>query len=390
MTMVDPRVVLQTIQSVIGTSTPVALHEPRFAGREWEYTKECLDTGWISSVGKFVDRFEAELARTCQAGHAIAVVNGTAALQIALVVAGVSPGEEVLMPALTFVATANAVAHCSAIPHFVDSEELTLGIDVTKLRRYLGEIAKLKADGCFNRATGRRIAAIVPVHIFGHPVDMDALSALAAEFRVPIVEDATEALGSEYKGRRVGSLSPLATLSFNGNKIVTTGGGGAILAGDQDLARRIKHLTTTAKKPHRWSYDHDAVAYNYRLPNINAAVGLAQLEQLDGFVAAKRRLAARYTDAFAGMNGIRFLTEPPFARSNYWLNTLLLESPDAALRDEILALTNDASVMTRPAWRSMHELPMYRECPCMDLSIAESLEARIINIPSSAVLGHAA
>jgi len=278
------------------------------------------------------------------------------------------------------------VAYCGAVPHFVDSEERTLGIDPARLGGYLTEAAELRRDGSHNRATGRRIKAVVPMHTFGHPVDLDPLLDVCQRFRIELIEDAAESIGTLYKGRHTGNWGRLSALSFNGNKIITTGGGGAILTNDEDLASRARHLTTTAKIPHRWEFAHDRVGYNYRLPNINAALGCAQLEQLPGFLARKRRLAERYAAAFEGIAGLRFVSEPEFARSNYWLNTLLLDEEMATARDRLLALTNDAGIMTRPAWTLMHRLPMFSGCPRMDLSIAESLERRIINIPSSAEL----
>lgn len=384
----EPSTVLATIRSVIGPfDEPVVLHEPQFSGREWDYVKECIDTGWVSSAGTFVDRFEAELARACEVKHAVAVVNGTAALHAALLVADVRPGDEVIVPALTFVATANAVAHCGAIPHFADSEVDTLGIAAAKLDRHLADIVQTSGADCINRLTGARIGAIVPMHVFGHPVDMDPLMSLAERFGLPVVEDATEAIGSSYKGRKLGSFGRLSTLSFNGNKTITTGGGGAILTNDADVARRAKHLTTTGKRPHAWAFEHDCIAFNYRLPNINAALGVAQLEQLDGFVRSKRRLAERYERAFDEVKGLRFFKERPFAYSNYWLNAVVLEERFTNLRDDILAVTNGAGIMTRPVWQLMHRLPMYRDCPRMDLAVAESLERRLINLPSSAKLG---
>jgi perosamine synthetase len=367
----------------------MALHEPRFGGHEWDYVKECIDTGWVSSVGKFVDRFEAELAETCGARHAVAVVNGTAALHVALLLCGVRPGDEVIVPALTFVATANAVSYCGAVPHFSDSEERTLGLDAARLEEHLSQIADTKGPACVNTRTGRRIAAIVPMHVFGHPVDMDALIAVAKRFGLPIVEDAAEALGSSYKGKKLGSLGRFGVLSFNGNKVVTTGGGGAILTNDETLAASAKHITTTGRLAHAWTFEHDMLAYNYRLPNLNAALGVAQLEQLDGFIKAKRRLAERYEASFAKVPGLKFFKEQPFAQSNYWLNAIILDENSADRRDAILAVTNAAGFMTRPAWRTMHHLPMYRDCPKMELTVAESLERRIINLPSSVKLIHA-
>jgi perosamine synthetase len=364
----------------------IALHEPRFAGNEWANVKECFDTGWVSSVGAYVDRFEAELAAYTGVKRAVAVMNGTAALHICLMLAGVKAGDEVLIPSLTFIATANAVVYCGAIPHFVDSEERSLGLDPRRLADYLAETANLRDDGCYNRATGRRIKAVVPMHTFGHPVDLDPLATVCQRFGLVLIEDAAESVGSLYKGRHTGNWGCLAALSFNGNKIITTGGGGAILTNDEELGARAKHLTTTAKIPHRWEFKHDMVGYNYRMPNINAALGCAQLEQLPDFLAAKRRLAERYAEALDGIAGIRFVLEPEYARSNYWLNAFLIDKELAAERDNFLALTNDSGIMTRPVWTLMHRLPMFADCPRMDLPVAESIEKRLINIPSSAGL----
>lgn len=377
--------IVEAIRSVTGPG-PVALHEPRFDGNEWVYLKECLDSTFVSSVGKFVDRFEADLAAYTGARHAIAVVNGTAALHVALKLAGVCPGDEVLLPALTFVATANAVAYCDATPHFVDSAEDTLGVDPQALRAYLSRATELRGGQCVNRATGRVIRALVPMHTFGHPVDIEGVMALAHDFRLALVEDAAESLGSTVGGRHTGTFGLLGILSFNGNKTITTGGGGAILTNDTEIAKHAKHLTTTAKVPHRWDYLHDEVGYNYRLPNLNAALGCAQLEQLTGFIAAKRRLYDRYKLALADVPAVRLVAEPRGCSSNYWLQTLLLDEAVADRRDVILAATNEAGLMTRPAWTLMHSLPAYQTCPRMDLSVAESLERRVINIPSSSGL----
>ncbi|MEC9347182.1 MAG: LegC family aminotransferase [Pseudomonadota bacterium] len=364
----------------------LVLHEPRFRGNEWTYLKDCLDSTFVSSVGAYVDRFERDLAAVTGARHAVAVVNGTAALHVALLLAGVAPGDEVIVPTLTFIATANAVSYCGAVPHFADSAMDTLGLDPDKLGRHLDSIVTRRDGQAVNRETGRRIAAIVPVHVFGHPADMAGIEAVAARFGISVVEDATEALGSLSGGRPVGATARLAVLSFNGNKVITTGGGGAILTDDPDLARRAKHMTTTAKVPHRWAYEHDMVGFNYRLPNLNAALGCAQLEQLPGFVASKRALAARYADAFAGVNGVSLIREPAGTAGNYWLNAILLDPELAGERDAILDATNAAGLMTRPVWNLMHGLAIYRDCPRMDLGVAEDLARRIINIPSSAGL----
>ncbi len=374
-------------QCIPESEGPVVLHEPCFDGNEWAYLKECIDTGWVSSVGKFVDKFETDLADFTGSKYAIATVNGTAALHICLKLASVKQDDEVITPSLTFVATANAIAYCGATPHFVDSEERTLGLDPYKLESYLKEIADVRSGECFNKRTGRRIKAVVPMHTFGHPVDMDPLAEICARFKLELIEDAAESLGSYYKGRHTGNVGSISAVSFNGNKIITTGGGGAILTNDAALAKLAKHITTTAKAPHKWEFYHDMIGYNYRLPNINAALGCAQLEQLPCFLASKRALAGRYQEAFKTIDGVKFFTEPGFAKSNYWLNTLLLDEERTNERDEVLRITNDGGVLTRPAWILMHKLPMFTECPRTDLSVAESLERRIINIPSSAVLG---
>lgn len=374
--------VIAALRSVIGEKSAV-LHEPSFFGNEWLYLKECLDSTFVSSVGKFVDRFEADLAVFTGAKHVVAVVNGTAALHIALKLAGVNTGDEVLIPALTFVATANAVTYCGATPHFVDSEENTLGVDAVKLRDYLKHHTEQRAGQCINRKTGKIIRALVPMHTFGHPVDLDEVMAVAHDFNLALVEDAAESLGSYYHGRHTGTYALMGTLSFNGNKTITTGGGGAILTDDPELARHAKHLTTTAKLPHAWEYRHDEIGYNYRMPNINAALGCAQLEQLPAMLAAKKELFQRYQAAFATVLGIRLMEEPVQCQSNYWLQTLVLDAKCADQRDILLQATNDAGIMTRPAWVLMHELVPFRECARMDLAGAESLVQRLINIPSS-------
>lgn len=379
--------ILNTIKSCLPTSNDfIALHEPNFSGNEWNYLKECLDSGWVSSAGQFVTRFEENLAEFTGVKHAVAVVNGTAALHICLKLAGVEQEDEVLIPALTFVATANAVSYCGAIPHFVDSEEKTLGVDPFNLEIYLKKIVDLRKEGSFNKITGRRIKALVVMHTFGHPVDLDALLEITKRFKLELIEDAAEALGSYYKSRHVGNWGRLAALSFNGNKIVTTGGGGAILTNDDALAKMAKHITTTAKVPHKWEFYHDMVGYNYRLPNINAALGCAQLELLPSFIEKKRHLALKYQNAFVNIDGVSFFAEPEFAKSNYWLNVLLLTEESAEERNNFLEYTNSNGIMTRPVWVLMHKLPMYKSCPQMNLSVAKSLERRVINIPSSTLL----
>jgi perosamine synthetase len=381
---------VKELRTLLGGGTPVSLHEPEFRGNEWAYVKECLDTGWVSSVGKYVEEFERRLAHLTGARHAIAAVNGTAALHMALVVAGVKAGDEVLTPALTFVGTANAVAHCGAIPHFVDASAQTLGMDAAALDAHLAAVGERTADGLRNKHTGRRIAAMLPMHAFGHPVDLEGLLEVARRNGITLVEDAAESIGSFYRRRHTGTFGLVGVLSFNGNKIVTTGGGGAILTDDPAIARRAKHLTTTAKHPHRWAFVHDEVAWNYRLPNINAALGCAQLEQLPDMLRRKRALAARYREAFAPFEELAFVDEPPGCESNFWLCAVVLKKPSLAVRDALLAAANDAGYHCRPAWTLMHKLPMYGDCPRAPLDVAEALEAGIINLPSSPMLAERA
>ena len=376
--------VISAIEATIGkTASPVPLHEPRFSGNEWAYVRDCLNTSFVSSVGRYVDRFERMLAEYTGMRRAIAVVNGTAALHSSLVFAGVGVGDEVLVPALTFVATANAVAYTGAVPHFVDSEEKTLGLDPVKLESHLAGICKKNRNRSINRKTGRTIRAIIPMHTFGHPVDLDGLYDLCRSFSITMIEDAAEALGTLYKRRHVGNWGSMSIVSFNGNKILTTGGGGAILTNDHSVADGLKHLTTTAKRSHRWTYVHDQVAYNYRMPNLNAALGCAQIEKLPQKIEKKRRLAERYATEFNSIEGLRFFTEPDFARSNYWLNAILLDPVHHNRRDSVLEATHRSGYLTRPTWTLMHRLPMYTESPRMDLVCAESIDARLINLPSS-------
>lgn len=386
-TKTTAEVVLEATRRVVPSSAGrVALHEPEFRGNEWRYLKECLDTGWVSSAGAYVDRFEQMLAAVTQAKHAIVVVNGTAALHVCLLLAGVQQGDEILMPTLTFIATANAISYAGAVPHFVDSEERTLGVDADKLEAYLRGIAEVRDSVCRNKRTGATIRALVPMHTFGHPVDLDSLAQLCDKWHLHLIEDAAESLGSLYKGRHTGTYGLVSALSFNGNKVVTSGGGGAILTNDAALAARAKHLTTTARTPHRWSFIHDEIGYNYRLPNINAALGCAQLERLPDVLDRKRRLAERYIQAFSNVDDARIAVEPPGTRSNYWLVALILSRADLELRDAVLRVLNENDLQARPVWTLMHRLPMYSSCPRMDLEAAESLDARIVNLPSSAAL----
>ena len=365
----------------------VALHEPEFLGEEEALVLDCIRSGWVSSVGQYVDRFEAEIAAACGTAHGVAVVNGTAALEVALRVVGVMPCEEVLMPSLTFIATANATHHLGAVPHFVDAEARTLGLDPMALRVHLDEIAERRDGVTVNGRTGRRLAAVVPMHVFGHPVDMDGLAEVARDFDLALVEDAAEALGSRLGGRPCGSLARVAALSFNGNKILTTGGGGAVVTDDPDMAKHAKHLSTTAKVPHKWAFHHDEIGYNYRMPNLNASLGVAQLAQLGTRLAQKRALAQRYIDAFAGMEGVEVFAERPGTTANYWLNTLVLSPEMAAARDTVLETLNAAGLMARPVWEPLYTLAIYADCPRAALPVTTDLAARIVNVPSSAKHG---
>jgi len=374
--------IIHALRNALGKGN-FPLHEPYFAGNEQRYVQECIASTYVSSVGAYVERFEKELAAYTGARRAVAVVNGTAALQVALQLAGVHANDEVIVPALTFVATANAVQYLGAVPHFADSEEATLGLDPLALREWLKIIAERAGDAYRNRQTGRRLRALVPMHTFGHPCDLEGLLAVSHDYRLALVEDAAESLGSRYQGQHTGTFGLLGTLSFNGNKIITTGGGGAILTNDERLADHAKHLTTTAKLPHRWDYVHDEVGYNFRMPNLNAALGCAQLEQLPEFLASKRRLFKRYQEALADIDEVRLMEEPSGCKSNYWLQTLVLEESAVEQRVEILKATNDVDLTTRSAWRLMHQLAPYEDCPRAPLQVAESLRSRIINIPSN-------
>lgn len=379
---------LSLLEAVLGRPVGVVgLHEPEFLGNEWTYVKACIDSGWVSSVGKYVDEFECRLAQVTGAAHAVVVTNGTAALQVALRLAGVEAGDEVLIPALTFVATANAVCHLGAVPHFVDVEDVTLGLDPDALADHLKSIVEFRINKPINRYTGRRISAVVPMHAFGHAMRIERLLEVASSSAIPVVEDAAESLGSTYRGRQTGTFGLLGALSFNGNKIITTGGGGAILTNDPELGRRAKHLTTTAKLPHAWRFIHDEVAYNFRLPNINAALGCAQLESLPRVLEEKRILADRYREALKMALGLTFVDEPEDSKSNFWLNTVKIKYGGLAQRDRLLAAANEAGYQCRPAWDLMHTLKMFRDFPRASLTVSEGLADSLLNLPSSARLG---
>ena len=366
------------------TDETIPLHAPVFNGRERELLLDTIDSTFVSSVGKYVDRFEADIATLTSSPSAVAVMNGTAGLHVALELVGVAPGDLVVTQSLTFVATCNAISYCNAEPLFIDVDRKTLGLSPTALEAWLSEHAFIDDDGdCRTRVGHRRVKACLPMHTFGHPVDIDALIAVCKPWRLILVEDAAESLGSYYKGRHVGTFGKIGVLSFNGNKIITTGGGGMLLT-DEGTGRRAKHLTTTAKLPHSYEFVHDAVGYNYRLPNLNAALGCAQLEQLPSFLASKRALAGRYSEFFKGSD-LRLIVEPDDCYSNYWLNGVICQ--DRAQRDALLKSTNGAGVTTRPIWRLMTRLPMFAAALRGTLENAEWLEARVVNLPSSVLPG---
>jgi perosamine synthetase len=378
--------IVEAVRSVLGPADKLLpLHEPEFAGNEWSYVKECIDTGWVSSAGSYVDRFERDLVDYTGAAHAVAIVNGTAALHLALRLAEVEAGDEVIVPDLTFVATAAAVVYCGAFPHFADVALPSLGLDADKLDRYLTEILDVRGEHRINRRTGRPVRAVIAMHTFGFPSEIERLIEVCARHGLRLIEDAAESLGSTWHGRHCGTFAPIAALSFNGNKVVTTGGGGAVLTTDRATGQRAKHLSTTAKVPHPWLYVHDEVGFNYRMPNINAALGCAQLEKLEQFVADKRALAAAYDAAFAAVNHASFLREPAGSRSNYWLTAITLDNGSSvAGRDAVLKRLNAENYMARPAWTLMHRLAPYASMPRMpDLGVAERIEETLVNLPSS-------
>ncbi len=358
----------------------VPLHAPCFIGNEKKYLNECIDSTFVSSVGKFVDRFEEMVAEYTGAKRAVVCVNGTNALHMAMMLAGVEQGDEVLTQPLSFIATANAISYIGAHPVFLDVDRDTLGLSPFKMREWLRKNVTLRGNECFNKTSGRRIKACVPMHTFGHPVHLEELITLCEEYHIELVEDAAESIGSFYKGKHTGTFGKVGAISFNGNKTITTGGGGMLLFMDEELGKLAKHLTTQAKIPHRWEFVHDHIGYNYRMPNINAALGCAQMEHLQEFVDNKRDLAQKYAIFFKDTD-IQFFTEPADCRSNYWLNVVLLK--DKTARDCFLEETNDAGVMTRPVWQLMNRLPMFQDCQRGDLDNAEWLEARVVNIPSS-------
>lgn len=394
--------IIEFIRELYKTPTGfIPLHAPVFAGNEKKYLEECIDTTFVSSVGKFVDLFEEKIAEYTGATKAVSCVNGTNALHLALQLVGVDRDTEVITQPLTFIATANAISYCGAHPVFLDVDMDTMGLSPKFLKSWLEQNvelrevkAEVKVKGAlsqpqpYNRSTGRRISCCLPMHTFGHPCRIDEIIEICNEYNIPVVEDAAESLGSSFKGQHTGTFGKIGVLSFNGNKVITTGGGGMLLFKDDELAKRAKHLTTQAKVPHPWEFNHDAIGYNYRMPNINAALGLAQLEQLPKFLESKRKIAQSYKEFFSinqSLNqSILFVDERPNAQSNFWLNCILLNTKDE--RDALLKFSNEAAVMTRPAWTLMNELPMFTDCETDGLNNAKDVASRLVNLPSSVIL----
>ena len=373
--------IVDFIHQLYENSEFIPLSAPKFIGNEKKYLAECIDTTFVSSVGSFVDRFEEDMAIYTGAKKAVVCVSGTNALHMALMLVGVERHDEVLTQALTFIATCNALSYIGARPIFIDVDKDTLGLSPTAVRIWLEKNAELKNGVCYNKRTGCRIKACVPMHTFGHPVHLDELVQVCAKWHIELVEDAAESIGSLYKGKHTGTFGKVGVISFNGNKTITTGGGGMLLFQDEELGAYAKHLTTQAKIPHRWEFRHDHIGYNYRMPNINAALGCAQLENLDRYVADKRETAARYADFFKDKEDIIFFTEPVDCKSNYWLNAVILK--DKVTQLEFLEYTNDHGVMTRPVWELMNYLPMFEHCETDGLTNTKWLAGRIVNIPSS-------
>lgn len=361
----------------------IPLHEPRFVGNEKKYVNECIDSTFVSSVGKFVNQFEEMIADYTGAKYAIACVNGTAALHISLILSGVEREDEVITQSLTFIATANAISYTGAKPIFIDVDKDTMGMSPVSLLSFLERVTEQKDGVCFNKITGKKIKACIPMHTFGHPCKIDEIKDICEKYNISLIEDAAESLGSYYKDQHTGTYGKFGTLSFNGNKTITTGGGGMILTNDKDLATKAKHITTTAKVPHKWEFVHDTIAYNYRLTNIAAALGCAQMEQLPSFIVKKRILAEKYKEFFA-LNGVDFVQEPKDSKSNYWLNAIILK--DLEERNKFLEFMNDNGVMSRPIWALMNKLDMFKNCQCEDLTNSEWFEERVVNISSSVII----
>ena len=375
--------IISFIQVVYKTKNFIPLHEPKFIGNEKKYLNECIDSTFVSSVGKFVDEFEEKIASYTSAKYAIATSNGTSALHISLLLADVGWDNEVITQPLTFVATCNAISYCGAKPLFIDVDRETMGLSPISLKEFLENNTTVINQQCVNNTTGKVIKACVPMHTFGHPCKIDEIKDICDQYHIVLIEDAAESLGGFYKNRHTGTFGKMGVMSFNGNKIITAGGGGCIITDDEDLAKKAKHLTTTAKVPHKWEYAHDMVGYNYRMPNLNAALLVAQLESLDNFIDKKRKLADMYGEFFKGID-CKFVKESAESSSNYWLNAIILN--DKQQRDIFLNESNAQGVMTRPIWTLMSKLPMFKDSQSGDLINAEWLEERVVNIPSSVLV----
>lgn len=379
--MSDYSKTISFIKEVFGNQEFTPLAVPVFSGNEKNYLEECIDTTFVSSVGKFVDRFEEDMAEYAGCKKAVVCVSGTNALHMSMMLVGVERDDEVLTQALTFIATCNAISYIGAHPVFIDVDKSTMGLSPDALKEWLVKNAEVKNGRCYNKKTGRRVKACVPMHTFGHPVRIEEIANLCDEYHIELVEDAAESIGSLYKRKHTGTFGKVGAISFNGNKTITTGGGGMMLFNDEELAAHAKHLTTQAKVPHRWEFRHDHVGYNYRMPNINAALGCAQLENLDKFIASKRQLALLYAEYFKNVEDIQFFTEPEDTFSNYWLQAVILKDKDA--QQEFLQQTNDNGVMTRPIWELMNRLPMFEHCENDGLDNTIWFADRVVNIPSS-------
>jgi perosamine synthetase len=376
--------IVKFIRKVFNEPTKnIYLHEPLFVGNERKYVMDAIDSTFVSSVGKYVDRFEEMMREITGAKHAVATVNGTAALHMSLIVAGVQRNDLVLTQPLSFIATCNAISYIGATPMFTDVAMDTLGLCPNKLNDFLTVNAEVKNGTCYYKPTGQRISACVPMHTFGHPAALSQLVEVCQKYHIPLVEDAAESIGSLYHQKHTGTMGLLGAFSFNGNKTVTSGGGGCIITNSDKLGKLAKHLTTQAKVPHQWKFEHDSIGYNYRLPNINAALACAQLEQLDTYIVNKRKLAQQYFSFFAD-TPITFINEPSGTFSNYWLNSILLK--DAQERDAFLTYTNSCGIITRPVWALMTNLPMFKNCIAGNLDNAQNIEDRLVNLPSSVLL----
>ena len=373
--------IIDFIRSLYPDRDFIPLHEPHFGGNEKKYLEDCIDSTFVSSVGKYVDRFEGMIREFTGAKRAVATVNGTAALHIALLLAGVRRNDLVITQPLTFIATCNAISYCGAEPVFIDIDKQTLGLSADALEAWLAANSVLEGESCYHIGSRQRLAACVPMHTFGHPCQIDRIVEICERYHIPVVEDSAESIGSYYKGRHTGTFGKLGIFSFNGNKTITTGGGGMIITDDDELGKLAKHITTTAKVPHPWEFVHDMTGYNYRLPNVNAALGCAQMEQLPQILANKRETARLYQEFFAGMDGVTYIPEPRDCVSNYWLNVVLMW--DRKIRDDFLKQSNTSKVMTRPAWTLMNKLSMFSKAIAGSLEISEDIESCLVNIPSS-------